>query len=66
MEDVMMGKKKGQESPTAQKPDEPLEYMAEEQEGEGLNVEKEQRKPPENIGTCSISIYMGERCGGLK
>lgn len=66
MEDVMMGKKKGQESPTTQKPDEPLEYMAEEQEGEGLNVEKEQRKPPENIGTCSISIYMGERCGGLR
>lgn len=56
MEDAMIVKKKGQERPTAQKPDEPLEYMAEEEEeeGEGLNVEKEQRKPPENIGMLSI------------
>lgn len=54
MEGILMGKKKGEENPAAQKIDEPLEYMAEEQGVEGLNVEEQQRKPPENIGILSI------------
>lgn len=54
MEGILMGKKKGEENPAAEKIDEPLEYMAEEQGMEGLNVEKQQRKPPENIGILSI------------
>lgn len=53
MEGILMGKKKGEESP-AQKTEEPLEYLAEEQGVEGLSVEKQQRKPPENIGILSI------------
>lgn len=54
MEGIFMGKKKEEESPAAQKPDEPMEYMAEEQGEEGLSVEKQQqRKQPENIGMLS-------------
>lgn len=49
MEGILMGKK-GEESPAAQKTEEPLEYMEEEQEVEGHNVEKQQRKPPETMG----------------
>lgn len=55
MEGILMGKKKGEESPVAQMTDEPLEYMAEEQVVEGLNEEKQQRKQLENAGTIYCS-----------
>lgn len=54
MEGILMGKKKGEESLADEKAVEPLEYMAEETGVEGLNVENQQRKQPENIGILSI------------
>lgn len=54
MEGILMGKNKGEESPAAQEAVEPLEYMAEDQEVEGLNEDNQQRKQPENIGILSI------------
>lgn len=51
MEGIFMGKKKEEENPAAQKTEEPVEYMAEEQGMEGLSVEKQRRKQPENLGT---------------
>lgn len=49
-----MGRKNGEETPTSQKVDEPVEYMAEEQVVGGLNLDKQPKKQPENIGILSI------------
>lgn len=47
-----MGKKNGEDTPAAQMPDEPVEYLAEEQGVGLLNEEKELKKQPENMGTA--------------
>lgn len=53
-EGILMGKKNGEETPTSQKVDDPLEYLAEEVVVGGPNVEKQLKKQPENIGILSI------------
>lgn len=53
-EGILMGKKNGEETPTSQKVDEPVEYLAEQEVVGGLNVEKQPKKQPENIGILSI------------
>lgn len=60
IEGILTGKKE-KESPDAQKADEALEYMVEEQAVESLNVGKQQ-KLPDNIGILS----MENNCGDLK
>lgn len=54
MEGILMGKKNAEDSLGAQKTDEPVEYMAEDQGVGGFNEEKPPRKQPENIGILSI------------
>lgn len=53
-EGILMGRKNGEETPTSQKMDELVEYMAEEQVVGGLNLDKQPKKQPENIGILSI------------
>lgn len=53
-----MGKKNGEETPAAQMPDEPLEYLAEEQGVGVLNGEKQPKKQPEDIGTVHYPLRL--------
>lgn len=56
MEGMMMGKEKADESPAAQKTDEPMEYVIEEQAMGRANVEKRLNKQPESMGMCAYVV----------
>lgn len=57
MEGMMMGREKADESPAAQKTDEPMEYATEEQAVGQANVEKQLNKQPENMGMYAYGSF---------